>query len=92
MVRSGRLLSCDVLKVGHHGSHTSSTPLFLSAVHPRVAVISVGSHNTYGHPSPETIDRLKSVGVRTFRTDRNGAVTCISDSFDVTCASQLPGG
>ncbi|NLC68903.1 MAG: DNA internalization-related competence protein ComEC/Rec2 [Clostridiaceae bacterium] len=63
----------DVLKVPHHGSDTSSTPVFLEKVHPKVAVVSVGNNN-YGHPSAEVMDRLAGTGTKIFRTDLNGAV------------------
>jgi competence protein ComEC len=72
-------LQADVLKVGHHGSKNSTTEEFLEAVHPRVAVISAGENNPYGHPSPELLDRLQSAGVRILRTDRDGAVHILSD-------------
>lgn len=62
-----------VLKVGHHGSNTSTTPLFLSRFRPEVAVISVGD-NSYGHPTPQTVRRLKTVGAEVFRTDEDGDV------------------
>ena len=65
-------LRADVIKVPHHGSKTSSGPEFLSKVSPAVAVISVGRDNSFGHPSPEVLDRLS--GVRVLRTDRDGAV------------------
>ncbi|HET9783766.1 MAG TPA: ComEC/Rec2 family competence protein, partial [Terriglobales bacterium] len=67
-------LTSAVLKVGHHGSHTSSTPQFLAAVHPQAAVISVGADNSYGHPSPLVLEQLATAGARVFRTDRDGAV------------------
>lgn len=90
IVRSGQPLACDVLKAGHHGSHTSTTPEFLAAAHPRLAVISVGTHNLYGHPSPDVVERLHDSGVRVFRTDKNGAVTCLSDSVSVRAETMLP--
>lgn len=83
-------LPCDVLKVGHHGSRTSTTPSFLAAAHPRIAVISVGAHNLYGHPSAEIIDRLRDSGVKTYRTDQQGAVTCLSDGVTVHAESMNP--
>ncbi|HZP84513.1 MAG TPA: ComEC/Rec2 family competence protein [Chthonomonadaceae bacterium] len=86
MVRSGLPLACDVLKVAHHGSRTSTTPAFLTAAHPRLAVISVGARNVYGHPSREVMERLRQNGVQVYRTDRNGAVTCLSDSVTVRVA------
>ncbi|GBE00533.1 comEC family competence protein [bacterium BMS3Abin07] len=72
MVHLGGYLKSDVLKVPHHGSKTSSTPGFLSAVNPSVAVISSGMFNPYGHPHAQTLARLKDV--RTFNTARDGAV------------------
>jgi beta-lactamase superfamily II metal-dependent hydrolase len=62
-----------VLKAGHHGSNSSTTPLFLNRFRPEVAVISVGG-NSYGHPTPQTIRRLKTVGAEVFRTDLDGDV------------------
>lgn len=62
-----------VLKVGHHGSNTSTAPLFLSRFSPEVAVISAGD-NSYGHPTPQTIRRLETVGAEVFRTDLQGDV------------------
>ena len=72
-------LRADVLKVGHHGSATSSSPGFLAAVAPREAVISVGRRNRFGHPNPLTLGALASRGVRVWRTDRDGAVTVTTD-------------
>jgi len=73
MVAAGGL-SSTLLKVGHHGSLTSTTPEFLSAVHPKVAMISVGRNNHYEHPRTEVLERLGEAGVRTYRTDLDGAV------------------
>jgi competence protein ComEC len=76
-----RVLACcmgqlrsDVLKVAHHGSKTSSTPEFLGAAAPRLALISAGVNNLYHHPSPGIIDRLHSRGIRVLRTDRDGMI------------------
>lgn len=66
-------LRADVLKVGHHGSKTSSAAEFLDAVDPQIAVIQVGKNN-YGHPSPEVLARLTERGIRVFRNDLDGAV------------------
>jgi competence protein ComEC len=63
-----------ILKVTHHGSNTSSTPLFLSRFPPKVAVIQCGADNPYGHPTPETLDRLQRVGAKVFRNDEDGDV------------------
>ena len=83
ILHSGQPLNADVLKVGHHGSVTSTTPEFLAAVHPKAAIISVGRRNLYGHPRREIIERLRASGIATFRTDANGAVTCVSDGTSV---------
>ena len=64
-----------LLKVGHHGSRTSTTPEFLAQVAPQDAVISVGRNNTFGHPRPEIIQRLADAHARVFRTDRFGLTT-----------------
>jgi competence protein ComEC len=74
----------DVLKVGHHGSATSTWPEFLSAVHPRFAVISVGTRNVYGHPRWDVLNRLGESKVSTYRTDMDGAVTFYLDGKNVT--------
>ena len=63
-----------VLKVTHHGSNTSSTPLFLSRFPPKIAVIQCGADNPYGHPTPETLDRLRRTGAKIFRNDEHGDV------------------
>lgn len=80
---SGDLRS-DVLKVGHHGSSTSSTDPFLNAVQPSLAVISVGADNTYGHPSSDVLASLSRVGARTVRTDRAGTIVVHTDGKRVT--------
>lgn len=72
-------LSADVLKLGHHGSDTSSQEKWLNAVDPEVAVCCVGWDNTYGHPNPEVLERLEKRGVTLYRTDRNGTVVVTSD-------------
>ena len=64
----------DLLKVAHHGSRTASTEPFLEAVHPRVAIVSAGLGNPYGHPAPATIGRLEAITKQTYRTDRDGSV------------------
>jgi competence protein ComEC len=72
MLLQQRLAPVTLLKIGHHGSKTSTNPEFLQAVMPKQAVISVGRHNTFGHPRSEVLGRLESAHVRTFRTDRTG--------------------
>ncbi|MHB2034279.1 MAG: DNA internalization-related competence protein ComEC/Rec2, partial [Gemmatimonadaceae bacterium] len=73
------LLAADVLKVGHHGSSTSSTPEFLAAVSPRIALVSVGAGNTYGHPSAQVMRRLAAAGALVLRTDRLSTVVVGTD-------------
>jgi competence protein ComEC len=72
-------LRADVLKVGHHGSSTSSSDEFLAAVHPTLAVISVGAGNKYGHPSSDVIRALGVVGAEVLRTDEAGTIVVRSD-------------
>lgn len=72
-------LAADVLKVGHHGSSTSSSDEFLSAVHPSAAIISVGADNIYGHPSADVLAALARVGARVVRTDERGTVIVRTD-------------
>jgi hypothetical protein len=73
-----------VLKVGHHGSYSSTTPAFLKAVSPEYAVISVGAGNDYGHPHQETLTKLDNAGVKVYRTDRDGTVIFASDGKTLT--------
>ena len=69
----------DVLKVGHHGSNTSSTEHFLEQIQPKYAVIMVGKDNSYKLPKQETIDKLNHIGTIVYRTDENGTVQMKSD-------------
>jgi competence protein ComEC len=79
LARDPGALAADVLKVGHHGSGTSTTPRFLGAVRPRLALVSVGAHNAYGHPSPEVMQSLRDSGVQVLRTDRAGTIVVRTD-------------
>ena len=74
LLASGANLHADVLKVGHHGSRYASTRAFIATVNPRVAVISVGRHNTFGHPAPTTLETLNAYGAKVYRTDLCGAI------------------
>ena len=86
LLRSGGLRA-DVLKVGHHGSRTSSSAAFIAATAPVEAVISVGSRNHFGHPSAHTLDTLLHAGTRIWRTDRNGEVRIETDGENLTVSS-----
>ncbi|NLI57224.1 MAG: MBL fold metallo-hydrolase [Clostridium sp.] len=79
MISKGYDLKADVLKVGHHGSATSTTALFLNKVSPQYAIISVGKENSYGHPDNLILNRLKTFGVEVFRTDEAGTIIATSD-------------
>lgn len=68
-------IDCDVLKVGHHGSNSSSTAAFLKAASPEYAAISVGKDNMYSHPSNKTVTALKNCGAKVYRTDKNGDIS-----------------
>lgn len=74
-------LRSDILKVGHHGSKTSTTPEFLSAVSPDAAFIQVGK-NRYGHPTREVLDRLENFGIKYYRSDLDGTVKVVSDGVN----------
>lgn len=79
LVASGLPLRAILLKVPHHGSRSSSTPAFVRAVRPRVAVIQVGARNPFGHPVPEVLARYADEGTVVYRTDRDGAIVLESD-------------
>jgi competence protein ComEC len=84
-------LDATVLKVAHHGSRDSSTPAFLRAVHPAVAVLSVGARNPYRHPHPNTLARLDATGARVLRTDREGALLFESDGRAISVTAWATG-
>lgn len=84
ILASGADLSATVLKVGHHGSDTSTSYQFLNEIMPEYAVISVGKGNSYGHPTEEALSRLRDADVTVFRTDMQGDVFCTSDGQTVT--------
>jgi competence protein ComEC len=79
LCQRGDNLRSTVLKVAHHGGRTSSTPEFLRAVRPRIAIISCGTRNPFQHPNHETLQRLEQVGAQIYRTDVHGAVTVRTD-------------
>lgn len=84
ILESDQDIESTVLKVGHHGSSTSTSQIFLDAVSPTYAVISCGKDNSYGHPHSETLAKLASAGVEVFRTDELGDIYCTSDGSEVT--------
>lgn len=85
---SGADPSATVLKVGHHGSGTSTCYPFLRAVMPQYAVISVGTGNSYGHPDDDTLSKLRDAGAEVFRTDLQGDIFCTSDGKTVHFETQ----
>ena len=74
-------LASDVLKVGHHGSKTSSSEEFIKQVSPEIAVISAGKDNPYRHPHQETLDTLEKYGIKILSTDKDGDIKMISDGY-----------
>ncbi|KJS88427.1 MAG: hypothetical protein JM58_01310, partial [Peptococcaceae bacterium BICA1-8] len=84
LIQSRTQLKTDVLKVGHHGSSTSTSQPFLDIVAPKYAVISAGKGNDYGHPHQEIIKRLEEKGVQYFRTDLQGTIIMQSDGKDIS--------
>jgi competence protein ComEC len=80
---AGLLEPTDVLKVGHHGSRTSSAPDLLDAVHPAFGIVSVGYENSYGHPHPLTIEALRQRNIAVLRTDEKGLITIKSDGKNI---------
>lgn len=76
--------SADILKVGHHGSKTSTSEKWLKAVHPQFAVVSCGLDNDYGHPHKNIINRLEDFGVEYYRTDLEGHILFKSDGNEIT--------
>lgn len=83
-VQNGQLLKSDVLKVGHHGSDTSTTDSFLNAVDPEYAVIQCGSGNRYGHPTQNTLTKLNNKNIAIYRNDTNGNIIAKSDGDNIT--------
>jgi len=83
LLAAGATLRADFLKVGHHGSRTSSTPAFLDAVRPSVATLSTGVRNRFGHPHIVTLDTLGSRGIQGLRTDRSGAARIETDGQEL---------
>jgi len=79
MLAGGLTLRSNVLKVGHHGSRTSTSAEFLDAINPTIAVISAGADNQFGHPHPEVLELLESRGVQVYRTDLHGTIRMVTN-------------
>lgn len=79
ILSKGYNVNCDVLKVGHHGSSSSTSEDFLDKASPQIAIISCGKNNVYGHPHSETIQKLKSKNITVYRTDKDGNIIISSD-------------
>ena len=90
MLARGYNLQADVLKVGHHGSDTATSPAFLAAVKPKYAVIEVGAGNDYGHPHAVTLQKLAAADVTVYRTDLNGNITITSDGSNISISAAKP--
>ena len=90
ILNAGFDLSATVLKVGHHGSKNSTTYPFLRAIMPKYAVISVGE-NSYGHPTEDTLSRLRDAGAKVYRTDMQGDIIAASDGKTVTITTKKNG-
>ena len=88
ILNSNQNIQSTVLKVAHHGSAYSTGYRFLREVSPQYAVISVGADNTYGHPTENVLSRLRDAGVKTYRTDLQGDITCISDGKTVSFSTK----
>ncbi len=89
MLRNGVNPRADVLKVGHHGSGSSTSRRWLDAVRPTAAVISVGRRNAFGHPSRVVLDRLYRRRIRVYRTDRDGTILMTTDGRSIRTRSHL---
>jgi competence protein ComEC len=87
ILNAGYDLSSTVLKVGHHGSNTSTTYPFLREIMPAYAIISVGAGNSYGHPTDDVLSRLRDADVKVFRTDIQGTIICTSDGNTVNLST-----
>jgi competence protein ComEC len=83
LIREGYALSADILKIPHHGSASSSTPLFIEKVKPTYAILSVGERNIGRLPHPEVLKRYERLGSTIYRTDRHGAITVVTNGKDV---------
>jgi competence protein ComEC len=90
MLNRGVVRPATILKVGHHGSTTSTGQAFLDAVKPAYAIIQVGRNNKFGHPAPSTVERLQRLGATIFRTDLNGTILCNITTNATQCTPTTP--
>ncbi len=88
ILEAGYDLSATVLKVGHHGSDTSTSYPFLREIMPEFAVIQVGTGNSYGHPAENTLSKLRDAGVKIYRNDLQGIIICTSDGEKVSFSTE----
>ena len=88
ILEKGYDLTCDVLKLGHHGSYTATSDAFLKAADPAYGIISCGKNNSYGHPHAEVLARLEDEDVQVYRTDTMGTVQAVSDGTRVTLSTE----
>lgn len=90
---AARTSGAEILKVGHHGSRTSSSPTFLAKVKPEVAVIMAGAKNSYGHPHKETLDKFEQSKTKVYRTDLDGTIVVTTDGkkYEVTTVKHEKG-
>jgi competence protein ComEC len=84
LVKSGKDLHTDVVKVAHHGSKTSSIAQFVAAARPKIAVISVGRHSIFGHPNKEIVDRWRASGAEVMTTGEKGTISVVTDGKGLT--------
>ena len=87
MIDAGMPLDADILKVGHHGSNTSTTEAFVDAVKPAIAIISCGKANSYGHPDTTVVERLIAAGCEIFITHEDGDIVITSDGVNYDIAT-----
>ena len=89
MLSKGYDLSCDILKLGHHGSSTSTTNKFLTAASPAVAIVSCGKDNDYGHPHKEIMNKLNNNHITVYRTDSDGTILAQTDGNTYSITTDL---
>ncbi|HEX5701817.1 MAG TPA: ComEC/Rec2 family competence protein [Pyrinomonadaceae bacterium] len=90
LVKTGAGLKADVVKVPHHGSKTSSTEPFVATAQPTLAIISVGRHSIFGHPSPEVVERWRARGAQVMTTGEKGTISVVTDGVNLTVGTFVP--